>query len=765
MSIIMFKNMNPFKFLVILTASAAVMFIVLVIYVYDTVSSNLPSLEQLENPPQNLATKVLSADGTILDHFYVERRINLPYDSIPKDFINALIATEDRNFYKHWGVHLRRVINSFVKRIVMGKNEGASTITMQLARNLFLTQEQSMRRKIRETFIAIQIEKNYSKREILEMYANTVIFGRGAYGIQVAAKTYFNKSPGQLTTSECAYLVGTLKNPEKYNGLRNLSYAIGRRNTVLGLMLDEDYLTEEQYQKAIAEPLIIDKGAFYGARTTYIAPHFVEMVKDVIKTNTDEFASVSGYDLYRDGLTIYTTLNSRIQRYIEKAASEHFGKYQKIFSKSFSWNKNKSILESHLMRAIEDNPLYIAAVARSQKREIERTLRRNKEFVDSVKNAVTTVQTGIVILDPNTGAILGMVGASPKFMRENPAAKYSLNHAVQIRRQPGSSFKPFVYASALEQGMTPNSKIECGPYSYQMPDGSVWSPKGNGGCIEGDMVTLTEGLARSINTVAARLITQKTDPDKVIALARRLGIKSRYLKPVPSLALGVGEVSPIEMTSAFGVFSNDGIYVEPYLITKIEDKFGNIIYERKASARIKDAISTPIAHKITAMMQKVVDIGTAHRVREFFQNCEAAGKTGTTNDYADAWFVGYTPQLAAGVWVGFDDRRITFTGGYGYAGQVAVPLWAKFMASIYNDKRLPYKQRKFSLGFKDSLIIADGTEADSGHVFEDVPDDIIIKETPKDTLKKENDEQRPKLPKQQQELDALNEKTVILRKE
>ncbi len=332
--------MNPFKFLIILTASAAVFLIVLMIYVYDTVSSNLPSLEQLENPPQNLATKVISADGTVLDHFFIERRLNLPYDSIPKDFINALIATEDRTFYSHWGVHLKRVINSFVKRIFMGRNEGASTITMQLARNLFLTQEQSMKRKIRETFIAIQIEKNYSKREILEMYANTVIFGRGAYGIQVAAKTYFNKSPMQLTTSECAYLVGTLKNPERYNGLRNLKFAIDRRNTVLELMLDEGYLTKEQFEKAKSDPLIIDKGAFYGARTTYIAPHFVEMVGKLIKSNSEEFAALKGYDLYRDGLTIYTTLNARIQRYIEKAASEHFGRYQKIFNKSFSWAKN-----------------------------------------------------------------------------------------------------------------------------------------------------------------------------------------------------------------------------------------------------------------------------------------------------------------------------------------------------------------------------------------------------------------------------------------
>lgn len=758
----MFKDMNPFKFLVMLTAAAAVFLIVLMVYVYDTVSSNLPSLEQLENPPQNLATKVLSADGTVLDHFFVERRINLPYDSIPKDFINALIATEDRTFYNHWGVHLRRVINSFVKRIFMGRNEGASTITMQLARNLFLTQEQSMKRKIRETFIAIQIEKNYSKQQILEMYTNTVIFGRGAYGIQVAAKTYFNKSPGQLTTAECAYLVGILKHPEKYNGLRNLKYAIDRRNTVLELMLDEGYVTDEQYQRAVSEPLIIDKGAFYGARTTYTAPHFVEMVKETIKNNSEEFAGVKGYDLYRDGLTIYTTLNSRIQRHVEKAAAEHFGKYQKIFAKSFSWSKNKSVLEYHLMKAIEDNPLYIAEPAKSKKREIERSLRRDKSFVDSIKNAVTTVQAGVVVIDPKTGAILGMVGASPKFMRENPAAKYSLNHAVQIRRQPGSSFKPFVYASAMEQGLTPNSQIECGPYSYKMDDGSVWSPKGSGGCTEGQTVTLAEGLARSINTVAARLITQNTNPEKVIALAKRLGISARYLKPVPSLSLGAGEVSPIEMTTAFGVFANDGIYVEPFLITRIEDKFGNVLYERKAAKKIQEAVSPSIAHKITAMMQKVVDYGTAHRVREFFKNCEAAGKTGTTNDYADAWFVGYTPQLVAGVWVGFDDRRITFTGGYGYAGQVAVPLWAKFMAGIYSDKKLPYKQRKFSLGYKDSLVIADGMNPDSGAVFEDVPDDVILIETKKDTAKKEPEGQAPAVPKKEVKTDAVLENRIEL---
>ncbi len=407
------------------------------------------------------------------------------------------------------------------------------------------------------------------------------------------------------------------------------------------------------------------------------------------------------------------------------------------------------------MKAIEDNPLYIAENANSKKREIERSLRRNKAFVDSVKNAVTTVQTGVVVIDPKTGAILGMMGASPKFMRENPSAKYSLNHATQIRRQPGSSFKPFLYASALEQGMSPNSPVECGPYSYKMPEGGVWSPKGNGGCTDGDTVTLADGLARSINTVAARLITQHTDPEKVIAVAKRLGIDARYLKPVPSLSLGSGEVSPIEMTSAFGVFANDGIYVEPYLITKIEDKFGNVIYERKSAQKLKEAISPSIAHKMTAMMQKVVDGGTAHKVRENFKNCDAAGKTGTTNDYADAWFIGYTPQLVAGVWVGFDDRRITFTGGYGYAGQVAVPLWAKFMAGIYSDRKLPYKQRKFSLGYKDSIIVADGINADSGAVYEDVPDDGVLKETPLDTTKKNPDTQKRDESAKDEHLDAL----------
>ncbi len=759
-------NLNPFKFLVIITVSASVLIVALMIYVSVIVSSNnLPSLEQLENPPQNLATKVISADGEIIDNFYIERRISLPYDSIPKDFIHALIATEDRAFYHHWGVHTRRVINVFFKRIFMGRGEGASTITMQLARNLFLTQEKTMNRKIKESFIAMQIEKKYTKEEILEMYANTVVFGRGAYGIQVAAKTYFNKSPGELTTAECAYLVGILKYPEKYNGLRNLNHAIVRRNTVLKLMADEDYLTEEQYQAALNEPLKIDKGAFYGARATYTAPHFVEMVRDLIKSDDPEFAAVKNYDLYRDGLTIYTTLNSRIQRHMEKAANEHFSRFQKTFSKSFSWSNNKATLEDHIREAVNDSPEYIAAESDTRKREIERTLRRDKIFIDSIKNAVTTVQTGMVMIDPKTGAILGMIGASPKFMRENPDARYSLNHAVQIRRQPGSSFKPFVYASAIEQGMTPNSRIECCRYNYTMDDGTVWSPKGDGGCTEGQTVTLTEGLTRSINTVSARLITQHTTPEKVIALAKRMGVRTDKMKPVPSLSLGVGEVSPMEMVSAYAVFDNDGIYAAPYLITRIEDKYGNVIYERKGSARVKDAVKPSIAHQMTAMMQKVVDNGTAHRVREFLKKCDAAGKTGTTNDYADAWFVGYTPQLVAGVWVGFDDRRITFTGGYGYAGQAAVPLWGKVMANIYSDSRLPYKQRKFSTGFRDSLIVSESSTDSTTLLYEDSPDGPITIETAKDTTTaRKQDEDKPKTTKPNDRHDAVIEKKTTTEK-
>ncbi|OGU16992.1 MAG: hypothetical protein A2X61_07505 [Ignavibacteria bacterium GWB2_35_12] len=685
--------MAPKKFFIILLIAFFAILLITAIYVVSVVSYGLPSINQLENPKQNFATQIFSADGELLDHFFIERRVSLPIDSIPLDFINALIAVEDRKFNEHWGVHAVRIFKAAVKNtLAFRSKEGASTITMQLARNLYFSPEGSFKRKIREAFTAIQIEKRYTKNEILEMYINTVAFGRGAYGIQVASRVYFNKSALEMTTSECAFLVGLLKAPERYNGIVNYERAITRRNLVLSLMRDESYLSDDEYIKAAEEPLNLAMGKDKRFRTTELAPHFVEMIRQKLSKEN----SIQGYDLYRDGLVVYTTLDSRIQRYAKDAVAEHLSKYQQIFNKSWSWGANKKLLNDLINKAIRNRPDYIAA-SELKKSEISNSLKINRKFIDSVKNAATTLQCGVVIIDPITGAILGMVGASSKFMQEHVDAKYSLNHVTQIRRQPGSAFKPFVYTSSLSMGMNPQSIIECGPYTYTNPEtGEAWTPRGTGHCEPGETTTLYQALAASINTVSARLITQVTNPEQVVNLAHRMGIESN-LYPLPALSLGgAGEVSPLEMASAFSTFANQGIHVKPYFLTKVEDHFGNVVQQQGKSREATDVLDKKISNQMTYMMEAVVNYGTGSKVRQYFKNVSAAGKTGTTNDFADAWFVGFTPQLVCAIWVGFDDQRVTFTEGYGYASAAAAPIFGILMNKIYNDPKLPYKQKEFS---------------------------------------------------------------------
>ncbi|GAB1370521.1 PBP1A family penicillin-binding protein [Candidatus Kapaibacterium sp.] len=658
----------------------------------------MPSLEQLENPRTNLASRIYSADGKLLDHFYNERRVNLSYDSLPKSFIDALIATEDRKFWDHWGVHTGRVFNAAIKNFI-GDKEGASTITMQLSRNLFLSHEVTMERKIREAFLSMQIEKTYTKEEILEMYANTVYFGNGAYGIQVASQVYFDKSPPELTLSESALLVGLLKAPESYNPFKNPDRAINRRNLILNMMHDQEFIIDGEYAQAIAEPLTVfkvDKAKnkprrYLGEQT---APHFVEMIRQEISSDN----SLSDYNLYRDGLSIYTTLNSKIQRYANEAILEHLTELQKYFDKRWNWSRNKSLLDDIIKKAISARPDYKAADSKSKKSIFEK-LSGNKKFVDSLKNNLTTIQVGLVVIEPKTGAVLAMVGASPKFITEHRESKYSLNHSYQIRRQPGSAFKPFVYASSLIKGLTPESNIECGPYSYLLPSGETWSPRGSGDCEDGQTTSLINALRISINTVSARLITTVTTPSDVVNLARRMGIQSS-LAAVPALSLGAGgDLSPFELTSAYGTFANSGVHVPPFYLSRIDDKNGTTIKEKKKISNITEALKPEIVSQMIYMLRSVVDGGTASRaIRSKFRDIEAGGKTGTTNDAADAWFVGFTPQLVCGIWLGFDDKRVNFDvlGSEGYGGRSAAPIWGILMDKIYKDVTLPYTQRKFN---------------------------------------------------------------------
>ncbi len=670
------------------------------IVIYIT-STGMPSLEQLENPPQSLATQIFSEDGEILDHFFIERRVTLPLSQIPKDFINALVATEDRKFHRHWGIDVDRIFKATLKNIMAARaKEGASTITQQLARNLFLDQSINLGRKIREASVAVQIENTYTKDEILEMYCNTVAFGRGAYGINVAAKTYFNKKPMELTTAECAYLVGLLKAPSHYDVRVDEERAIRRRNLVLNLMFSNKYLSEDEYWEYIEEPINYTRGKGRN-NIDDIAPHFVEYIRQQVR---DE-EKVKDYDLYKDGLVIKTSLNSRIQKYANEAVEEHLLQYQAQFNKSFSWNKNKDLLKKIVSEAIRKHPLYITA-KKENKQTIADNLRNNEKFVDSVKSIATTVQIGLVVIEPTTGAVLGLVGASPKFMKENPDAKYSLNHITQIRRQPGSSIKPFVYAMALEKGMKPEDLIGCGPFSWTDPSsGQVWSPSsGTNDCPDQSYrMTLIDGLRKSVNSVAARLITQITSPAEVKNILIKAGIESK-INAVPALALGAGgEFKPIELISAYSVFSNEGFAVKPFFLNEVEDKQGNLIYKKNQGRQVSDVLNREVAQNTTYMLEQVVNRGTAARIRTYFKGIAAAGKTGTTNNNTDAWFIGYTPELLCGIWVGFDDQRFNFDvmGAGGQGGRAAGPIWGKLMSKIYADKLLPYRKKSFDYNNTD----------------------------------------------------------------
>ncbi len=692
--------MKPFHVWRILLSLVGILCVVATVYVFIVLSSGLPTLQDLENPRQDLATQVLSADGVVLDHFATTRRTYVPYDSIPDSFINALIATEDRAFRKHWGVHVMRIVKAAVKNVLAFRTrEGASTITQQLARNLYFTQEQTLARKIREAWTALQIERTYTKDEILEMYANTVYYGRGAYGLRVASNTYFNKEPMQLTPAQSAYLVGLFKAPERYN--RDDSAGIERRNLILSMMYEEGYLSAEQLALATTEPLLKpDAADVYRG----IAPHFVEMIRQQLGQDGSWKERLQGRDLYRDGLVITTSLNSHVQKFANEAVAEHLQQYQALFDRTWSWSANKSALQSIIQKAIKQHPLYVAA-SRNDRAAVARKLSSSKRFQDSIRRIASTIQTGVVVLDARTGSILGMVGASPQAMKLDPAARYSLNHVTQIKRQPGSAFKPFVYAAALETGLSPDTLIESGPFSITLDNGQVWAPRGSS--KDGGPMSLRQALKFSTNSVAARLITQVTSPSEVIDLCRRFGIKSP-LYNVPSIALGAVEVSPLELTAAYIPFMNQGLYVEPAAITKIEDKFGNVLWETKLPSTVSDAISAQHAYNMVSMMRGVVDGGTGSRVRQYFKQ-EAGGKTGTTNDFSDAWFIGFTSRLVCGVWVGFDDRRVHFTNDYGQGGRAAAPIWGRLMARIAADRSLPYQKSVFPLqaATTDTLLPAD----------------------------------------------------------
>ncbi len=658
--------------------------------------SGLPSLEQLENPRPELATKVYSADGELLDQFYIKNRSRVSLKDLSPELVNALIATEDKNFYVHWGVDLPRFLRAMIKNtLTLHLREGASTITQQLARNLYDLKGANeslfgkVTRKIREFITAIQIERNYTKEEILEMYFSVSYFGRSAYGILSASQIYFGKTPAQLSLAESSLLIGLLKGPGTYDPFRHMQRSIGRRNTVLSQMVKYNFINEKQEEEARNDQLeFLPEDQHLAAG---IAPHFVEWIRQQLLQKADKY----GFDIYRDGLSVYTTLDSRMQKYANRAVEEHLSPFQTDFRKQWDWKAHRKELSGVISDAIRNNDSYRDAETSRERDSIARSLRRKPAFVDSVKRIGTKIEVGFVAMDHSSGNIVAMVGGS-----DFKNFKYGLNHVTQIKRQPGSAFKAFVYTAAVDNGYPPCFEILNQPVTLMMADGKRWAPE-NFDHSFGGKYTLRDALKYSINLVAIRTVMELVPVTKVVEYAERMGIKTP-LPPYESLAIGTGEVQPLEITAAYGVFPNEGVYVEPISILKIEDKDGNLIEENQPSRR--EVLSKETAYLMTSMLEGNVNGGTGGQVRRYYA-LPAAGKTGTTQEYADAWFVGFTPQLTAGVWVGFDNKAIHFTTTDGQGGHAAAPIWGRFMKYVYDDPNIGMPLKYF--------VQPDGIERDT----------------------------------------------------
>lgn len=621
------------KVLIILIA---VFFIVFSI-IFINLISDLPSIDQLENYTPNLSTKIYDKDNNLIAELFTERRMLVPINEIPVDLQNAFIAIEDNDFFRHWGVSTKGIMRAasriFIKRKV---SEGGSTITQQLAKTIFLTPEKTIVRKIKEVLLTIQLEKDYSKDEILQFYINQIYFGSGAYGAQSASRIYFNKNVSDLTLAEAATLAAIPKSPNYYNPFKNAEASLNRRNLVLTKMRELGYITPEQEEEALLEPL--------PDKETQIKPetgnYFVEFLRIMLEPKYGTNV------LFRGGLSIYTTLDIKAQNAAEKTLEEALAKFDEGKVKTFE-----------------------------------------KAGREPVK-----VQGALIAIDIKTGAIRAMVGG-----RDFKETQF--NRAVQAKRQPGSAFKPFVYLTAIENGMTAATLLEDSPMIFMnngtkwelvsrdmtyleniaetvteeelIDTNKIWMPQNYSRNYRGP-ITLRTALALSINTCAVQTILE-VSPIKVIQTARKLDLTNPMSNTL-SLALGSSDVTLQEMVAAYAAFGAGGIKTTPYVINKIVDKDGKVLEQNIPQQ--KEVLSPQVAYIMTNMLKSVVDRGSGWYAR--YLGRPSAGKTGTTNEYSDAWYIGYTPELATGVWIGYDDRTISL-GEKSTGGAIATPIWTNFM--------------------------------------------------------------------------------------
>ncbi|MBO8130609.1 MAG: PBP1A family penicillin-binding protein [Candidatus Marinimicrobia bacterium] len=625
-------------------------------------SQDLPSPEQLQNINPELVTRIYSADGKILQELFVQRRVYVPIEKIPIHMRKAVISVEDTRFYKHWGFSLRDFLRAVIIDIAtLSKKQGASTISQQLARILYenIGYEKTVVRKIKELLTAIEIEKRYSKDEILEMYLNSTWFGHGVYGVQAASKRYFDKNCDKLTVDESALLAGLIRNSYIYSPILHPENAFRRRNVVLALMRENGFISDEDFAIYKNTPLFIQKPE----PPAKIAPYFVEFVRQQLNSIAKKYK----FDIYRDGLSIYTTLDTRIQEIADSVTLEHLKWQQSVL--------NKQIISDpeSIIKLIPDSTITPEKIVAMVKGEIP---------MDSTLQSYLTVQCALTAIDHKTGRILAMIGG--RNFRES-----QFNRAVQAKRQPGSVFKPIVYVTAIDNGFPVTTQLLNQPVVVEMEDGTRWAPK-NYDLATGGPTTLREALKRSLNLVTVRIVQELIQPKSVVETARRMHLTT-YIPAVDAIALGAASVKPIEITSAYGIFANYGIWNKPYAIEKIVDRYGNIIYEHKP---VKDFVfSKEVAYVMISLLESVLNEGTAKNARRIFGFKHPGGaKTGTTNNFSDAWLVGFTPYLTAGVWVGIDNPSVSL--GHRQSGAVAaLPIWAKFMKIVH--KEMGWYPREF----------------------------------------------------------------------
>lgn len=652
----------------------------------------IPTKDELKNIRNYTASEVYSADKVLLGRYFIQNRTNVGFGEISPLIVHALVATEDARFYKHEGVDTRSLLRVLFKTVLLGDESsgGGSTISQQLAKNLFPRKKgflAVLRSKIREARIAFLLEDIYTKDELLTLYLNTVPFGEELYGIETAAERYFNVKPQDVNLQQAATLVGMLKGPSLYNPKTNPGNALSRRNTVLSQMEKYDYITPAAADSVRALPLEVNYNKL--THETGLAPHFREMLRLHLDEQIEAYNKKHNtrYNLYTDGLKIYTTIDSRMQEAAETAMRGHMAALQKTFSAEWNedkpWDENKTLLTA----AIENSERYRKMKEQGvPQKEIEKTMKtpvKMKIFTwegeeektitptDSIRHSLLLLQTGLIAMKPKTGEVKAWIGGID-------FSHFKYDH-VTAQRQAGSTFKPIVYAAALESGISPCYYFANEKKVYHEADN--WSPENADGKY-GGYYSMQGALTKSVNTVSAEIIMQ-TGVEAVRQLAQKMGIESA-LPLAPSIALGSADVTLKEMTAAYCVFANGGQKVEPQFLLKVLNKEGEAIIDYTKKSKTTEALPEVTAKIITRFLQSVADSGTASSLRSKYGFTNAlAGKTGTTQNQADGWFIGYTPDLVCGVWVGADNPQVHFRNlAYGQGAKTALPVWALFMKSL-----------------------------------------------------------------------------------